>query len=129
MTYGHAVVWIDHQHATIIDFTFDDHHVVAVEKIGGQHKVHRRSGLPGSGKAPVDHQYFDGIAEALGTAREVLIVGPGPAKQELRHELDHRHPEVGKRVVAVETVDHPTDGELLAFAKHYFKRFDAVHGD
>ncbi len=129
MTYQHAVVWVDHQHATVIDFTVDDKHVQLVEKVGGQHKVHRRSGVPGSGKAPVDHVYFDAVATAIGTAREILLVGPGNAKVELRHDLEHRHPKVAERIVGVESADHPSDAELLVFAKKYFKRVDALRGE
>ena len=129
MSHQHAVVWIDHEHATVIDFAFDDRHVVQVGREGGQHKVHRRSGIPGSGKAPIDHQYFDAVASALGDAAEILIVGPGSAKAEFHRDLQARHAAVCKRVVAVESVDHPSDGELLAFARKYFKRVDALRGD
>lgn len=129
MSYQHAVVWVDHQHATVIDYSFDDQHVVEIEREGGQRKVHRRSGVPGPGKAPVDHQYYDEIAAALRGVREVLIVGPGAAKHELQHELQARHAAVAKSVVGVEAADHPSAGELLAFAKRYFKRIDALLGD
>ena len=122
-----GIVWIDHENATVIDFAFDDRHVVQVEREGGQHKVHRRSGIPGSGKAPIDHQYFDAVASALGDAAEILIVGPGSAKAEFHRDLQARHAAVCKRVVAVESVDHPSDGELLAFARP--RRYGAVVDD
>ena len=50
MSYQHAVVWIDHLHATVIDFSVDDQHVAVVEREGGQRQVHRKSGEPGPGK-------------------------------------------------------------------------------
>ena len=128
MSYQHAVLWIDHVHARVIDFTVDDKHVTAVEREGGQRQVHRRSGVPGSGKSPTDHAFFDDVTAALGDAREILIVGPGSAKTELLHELEARHAAVAKRVVGVEGADHPTDGELLAFARKYFKKVDALRG-
>jgi hypothetical protein len=31
--------------------------------------------------------------------------------------------------VGIETVDHPTDGQLLAYAKKYFAKADALKGD
>jgi len=129
MSYQHAVVWVDHQHATVIDYSFDDRHVVEIEREGGQRKVHRRSGVPGSGKAPVDHRYYDEIAVALIGVREILIVGPGDAKHELQRELQGRHADVAKSVVGLEAADHPSAGELLAFAKKYFKRIDSLLGD
>ncbi|CAB4362497.1 MAG: translational machinery protein [Actinobacteria bacterium] len=129
MSYQHAVVWIDHLHARVIDFSFDDKHVVAVEREGGQRQVHRRSGLPGSGKPGPDHHFFDEVATALGDAREILIVGPGTAKLEFHKDLDARHAAVGKRVLGVESADHPNDADLLAFARKYFKRVDALRGE
>jgi hypothetical protein len=129
MSYQHAVVWIDHLHARVIDFNFDDKHVVAVEREGGQRQVHRKSGLPGAGKPGPDHHFFDEVTAALGDAREILIVGPGNAKLEFRKDLDTRHAPVAKRVVGMESADHPSEGELLSFAKKYFKRIDALRGD
>lgn len=129
MSHQHAVVWIDHQHATIIDFTFDAQHVVAVEREGGQRRVHRRSGIPGAGKAPVDHHFYDEVAAALTGIAEILIVGPGGAKTEFHHDLQARHASIAQHVVAVEGSDHPSDGQLLAFARKYFKRVDALRGN
>ena len=33
-----------------------------------------------------------------------------------------------KRVVGVETLDHPSDRELLAYARKYFRRVDSLLG-
>ena len=60
---------------------------------------------------------------------EILIVGPGGAKTELHHDLQARHASVAQHVVAVEGSDHPSDGQLLAFARKYFKRIDALRGN
>lgn len=128
MSYQHAIVWIDHQHATVIDFSVDDKHVHLVEREGGPRKIHRKSGFPGTGKAADDPRFFDEVVAAIGDAREVLIAGPGNAKLSFRRDLEHRHATVADRVVGMESVDHPTNGELLAYARQYFKRFDALNG-
>jgi hypothetical protein len=60
---------------------------------------------------------------------EILIIGPGSAKNELsRHAASH-DPAVAKKIVAVETVDHPTDPQIIDYAKKYFNRFDRLKGD
>lgn len=128
MTFQHAIVWLDHHDARIIDFTFDDQHVVAVHQENGPRKLHRKAMVIGSGKAKEDHHFFDEIVAALGTAGEILIAGPGTAKTEFHKDLGKRHGTVAKRVVGVEALDHPTEGELLAFARKYFKRYDLLQG-
>ncbi len=129
MSYQHAIVWLDHHEARIIDFSVDDKHVVTVQQEGGQRKVHLKSTVIGSGKAKQDHHYFDEIVESLGNVREILITGPGSAKTEFSKDLAKRHADVAKRVVGIESLDHPSDGELLAYAKKSFKRIDAMLGD
>jgi stalled ribosome rescue protein Dom34 len=58
----------------------------------------------------------------------VLVVGPGEAKHSFKRYVSERHGDVAKRVVGVETADHPTDGELLAMARRSFKRIDGLLG-
>lgn len=129
MSYQHAIVWIDSMHATVIDFSVDDRHVAQVEREGAPRRIHTKSGLPGNGKAAEDPAFFESVAEALGDAREVLLVGPGQAKLTFRREIERRHPEVARHIVGVESLDHPSTAELVAFARRYFKRYDALHGD
>jgi hypothetical protein len=62
-------------------------------------------------------------------SKEILIVGPGSAKLDLmKHATKHDH-SIAEKVVGIETVDHPTDGQLLAYAKKYFAKADALKGD
>jgi stalled ribosome rescue protein Dom34 len=130
MSYQHAVVWLDHLRAVVIDFAIDQHHVHVVASDTEHRQVHRKSGPASDGglKAPEDRAFFDGIVEAIGDAREILIVGPGQAKTAFRHDLDKRHPAVAKLVVGMEAADHPSVDELLVFAKKYFKRVDNLRG-
>jgi hypothetical protein len=39
------------------------------------------------------------------------------------HQHDHA---LEAKVVGIETVDHPSDGQIVAFAKKYFKRADRM---
>jgi len=52
----------------------------------------------------------------------MLIVGPSTAKLEFLRYIEKHDSVRGPKVVGVETVDHPTDGQLAAYAKSYFKR-------
>ncbi|MFO1198044.1 MAG: translational machinery protein [Burkholderiaceae bacterium] len=112
----------------MIDFTVDDAHKVAVHQRGGHRQVHHRSGTIGAGHAPEDFAFFDEIVEAVGDAHEVLLVGPGQAKLALRHYVEQHRKEFARRVVGLESIDHPSDGELLGFAKKYFVKVDSMLG-
>jgi len=127
MSYKHAVVWMDHQHATVIDFSIDDQHVVKVSS-GEPRKLHRKSGAMGSGKAPEDLELYEAVVAALGDSVEIVVVGPGNAKTSFLKHVEKKHPAFQKRVVGVETLDHPSDRELLAYARKYFRRVDSLLG-
>ena len=109
-------------------FAVDEHRIVTVEDEHGARQLHRKASVIGTGKAAPDRRYFEDVVTAIGDAREVLITGPGTAKVEFQRLLASRHAPVAKRVVGVETLDHPSDSELLAFGRHYFKRVDALLG-
>jgi stalled ribosome rescue protein Dom34 len=129
MSHLHAVIWLDHRDAKVVDFSIDDKHVVNLHHKGGHRPVHHRAGATGSGHPADDKQYYDAIVGAVGDAREVLVTGPGTAKIGFREHVGERHPALAKRIVGIESLDHPTEGELLAFARQYFKRVDNMLGD
>ena len=127
MSHYHCVVWIDHREAHVIHFNPDD----AEESIihpKSKHKahLHHKDGVIGPGKAPPDDKYNQEVADAIKDAGEILIVGPSTAKLKfLRYAYAHDSA-LQARVVGVETVDHPTDGQLLAYARTYFKSVDRM---
>lgn len=128
MSYQHAVVWLDHLRAVVIDFSVDQEHVHVIASGTEQRQVHRKAGTIGSGKATEDREFFDEIVEAIGDAREILIVGPGQAKTHFKKDLEHRHAKVAELVVGIESADHPTVDQLLAHARKYFRRVDQLRG-
>ena len=128
MSLRHTIVWIDHQDAKVIDFSFDDKHVLNVHHEGSDRKLHHKANTIGSGRVPEDPHYFEQIVAAMGAAHEVLIVGPSTAKLAFKKHLDRRQPGLANKVVAVETLDHPSEGELLAYARKYFKAVDQMSG-
>jgi hypothetical protein len=129
MTYRHAVVWIDHVRAAIVDFTAADVHTTHLHPHDETPQLHRKSGKPGAGHLDDDVELFDRVVDALDGAEEILIVGPGLAKRAFRRHLAVHHPGVDGRVVGIETVNHPTDPQLLAYARKYFHRVDQLLGD
>jgi stalled ribosome rescue protein Dom34 len=120
MSHYYCIVWIDHREAHVIHFNPDDAEASIVHPASKHQHLHHKHGVVGSGKAPEDHAYYQAVADAIRDAGEILIVGPSTAKLAFfKHLLAHA-PAIAARVVSVETVDHPTDGQLLKFARHHF---------
>jgi stalled ribosome rescue protein Dom34 len=120
MSHYHAVVWLDHSEAHVMHIAPDDVEASIVRPKHPHSHVHAKSGVVGSGKAAEDKQYFHAVAEALKGAEEILVVGPAQAKLQLIKHLHSHDPQVGNKVVGVESIDHPTDAQLVAYARKYF---------
>lgn len=126
MSHYHAVVWLDHAEAHVMHIAPDDVEKSIIHPTNPHQHLHSRKGTLGSGRAPEDHAYYHAIVDALKGAQEVLIVGPASAKLQLvKHIHSHDHAMVDK-IVGVETVDHPTDGQVVAYARKYFASKDQM---
>jgi stalled ribosome rescue protein Dom34 len=126
MSHYHCVVWIDHREAHVIEFNPEDAEASIVHPKSKHEHLHRKQSAVGSGKTPEDHAYYQAVADAIKDAGEILIVGPSTAKLELFKHLHAHAPAIAARVVSVETVDHPTDAQLLKFARHHFAADDRM---
>ena len=125
-THHHAVVWIDHKQARVVHFNADDSEAAIVHGSNPQLHLHHKANASDSGHASVDKKYLERVAQAVAHAGAILVVGPGSAKTELQNHLEHSHPAIAARVSAVQPLDHPTDGQLLAHARHFFKADDRM---
>ena len=59
-------------------------------------------------------------------AQEILVVGPAKAKLDLIKHIHKHHQDMVSNIVGVETLDHPTDGQLVAYARKYFHAKDRM---
>jgi stalled ribosome rescue protein Dom34 len=127
-THSHTVVWIDHREAHVIHFNLDDAEESNVKPETPHRHLHPTSGSPGAGHDKPDAKYLHAVAAALADAGEILIVGPANAKTELMSHLKQHDAATAKKVTGVETVDHPSEGELLKYARKYFLAIDNMQG-
>ncbi len=130
----HAVIWIDHKEAHVFHVQRETVGHVQPEAIdettilSPQHLIHRHPKGRGEAKEHPDDakRFFHEVARSLDGTDAVLIVGPSSAKFEfLRYVQDHDK-ELHARVVGIETVDHPTRGEIVAYARRYFLGSDRM---
>ena len=117
MTTFHAVVWIDQQEAHVL--MFDREHVESQRIKSRSHHQHQ-------GKATDLSGLFVDVAKALPGVHEVLLTGPGQARDQFREWCLLQQPSVGKVIVDSVASDHPTDPQLVSLARQYFKKFDRM---
>ena len=120
-------VWIDHKEARVFPIhpgKVDERTITA--PLRNIHHKHAKKD-EGVQSHPNDaRQFFEDVSLALEGAEQILLVGPSSAKLELLRYLREQHRMIEAKVVGVETVDHPTDGQLVAHAKKYFGVPDRV---
>lgn len=126
----HAAVWLDHNQAKIFHVTPSTFAEETIHSPSEHTTLHRKSG-PGADsgqRAPEDQHYYHDVIMALADAQEVLVLGPATAKLELVKHA-HKHDQVlAAKIIGVETVDHPTDRQLVAYVRSYFEDFDRTSG-
>jgi len=88
--------------------------------------IHHKANSIGSGHAAEDHEFLQAVAQSIADAGEVLVTGPANAKTELVKHIARHDPPLMKIIVGIETVDHPSDGQLVAHARKYFKAEDRM---
>ena len=121
MTTFHAVVFVDHQQAQVLQF--DAEHVRA-EKI----KAHTHHTKQHGSQVRSEHEFFGHVCDALQGIAEVLVTGPRTGIADFRHYAEKHRPQAARHIVAYETVDHPSDRQLVALARQYFLRHDRMAG-
>lgn len=122
----HVVVWLDHSEAHVIHFNREASEAEHIRATAKPHLNVRAGVRAGSGRSAQDRAYLDAVVSAVKDAQEILVVGPGSEKAQLyKHMLKAHHP-VAEKVVSVESADHPTDAQLLAYARKYFLASDRM---
>ncbi len=126
---SHAVIWLDSEQAKIFffdrdsygekDFHAPKHHITS-------HARHRE-GHPRH-ESREQKEYFESVAKTVAGVEEILVLGPGVAKTALVKHLHKHDPKIADRVLGIETADHPTPGQIVAQARHYFHAKDQMLG-
>lgn len=114
-----TAVWLDREHAKIFAFSAGESKP-EIRKVKAHVPNHHTHRLEGDEKE--SGKFYHEVAQQLVDADMILVMGPGVAKHHFRTHLMEHHPNLSRRVVGVETVDHPTEPQLAACASRYFTR-------
>jgi len=113
MPFFHAVLLIDHHTAKVLQF---DAEQVEIETVFEKAIYTRQH----NSEVRTEHEFFSEVCNALSGITEILVVGPHMAQADFRRNIEKHHFSVSRRIVGWETVDNPTDPQLVAFARRYF---------
>ncbi len=115
----YVVVWLDYSQAQIFH-VHPEHFDESTIWVKTHEVVRRPSGPNGARALDQQKQFFAEVASALGGADEVLVVGPSAAKLDLLNYAHEHDPTLAPRIIGLETVEHPNDGQLAQYARSYF---------
>lgn len=122
----HAVMWIDHREARVFHFGRDEVETLVLHPDNPTLHIHHKSNIIGSGHEVLAPEFLHAAAQSIADAGAVLITGPSTAKTELMAHIEKHDPKLMKIILGVETVDHPSDKQLVAYARKYFKSADQM---
>ena len=126
MSLNHAVIWIDHKEAHVMFLSEAASEAEVIKTKSTHAHLHHKGGEVGSGKVALDSKYLHSVMEAVKESKEILIIGPGSAKLELIKHAHHHDPKIAENIIGVEAVDHPSDREILAYARKFFYKADQM---
>jgi stalled ribosome rescue protein Dom34 len=119
------VVWLDSEKAQIYNLTTTGVIKSHLKKKGADHHTHDKKDH--SHDSNLEH-FFRDLALKFGDAEHVLLLGPGLAKTHFKAHLETHHVNgLAKKIIGIENSDHPTDNQILAEARKFYKTYDLFH--
>jgi stalled ribosome rescue protein Dom34 len=113
------VVWLDSEKAHLFNMKSTGVEKSHLSAHGADHHTHNKKDL--LEVAHVEHFYRD-LALKLKDADQILLLGPGLSKNHFKTHLETHHTaDLALKIVGMEDSDHPTDNQIIALAKNFFK--------
>jgi hypothetical protein len=128
-------LWIDHRQAVIVTLLEKGEELTRISSGMGKHVRYSGASQSENGSGSHDDaaedirdrrfgnhlsEYYDSVISNLRTADSILIIGPGEAKSELQKRLEIDS--LAGRIVAIETADKMTDGQIAAAVRQHYRR-------
>lgn len=121
MPLSHAVLWLDHHHASVIQFNSD---TVQSQKLKASPHDTRQH----QSDVRTQHEFFGSVCDALAGITMILVTGSHLSQTDFRHYAEKHRPHLMPQLVGWQTVDHPTEPELVALATRFFHAHDNMIG-
>ncbi len=119
MSLSHAVVWLDHHQAQVIQFDAEQAETRAIH-------AHSHATRQHGSEVRTVHEFFGEVCDALDGMESILMTGSHTVQADLRHYISKHRPALASRIAGWETVDHLTEAQLLALGRQ--RRHQVVIG-
>ena len=113
MPLSRAVVLIDHRSAQVLKF---DANQAQVQKV----KTHTHHTHQQGYNMRSEEEFFGEVCDELDGIAQVVVTGSDTAQSGFRHYVDRHCPAIRRQIVGWEISNHPSKGQLLAFARKHF---------
>ena len=110
----HAVVWIDHRHANVLQIDADSVRPIHV-------RAHLHPTAQHGSEVRSEHEFFAAVCASLDGIGAVLVTGGKTALAAFRHYAEKHRPQTAARIAAYDIVDHPTANQLAALGRQFFE--------
>ncbi len=117
------VIWLDSKEAKVFKREGGKEALSLMHTHGHKHPG-QPHGKHGDQHHPEAIALFKDLLHVFRDASEVLLMGPGEAKVQFQKYLKDHEANAAKKVVGVETVDHPTDGQIREIANKFFAKLE-----
>lgn len=118
------VVWMDSEKALIFNLGVSGIVKTQLKKSHVDHHSHNKKDHHAD---PGAEHFYKELAQKVKDGQEILVVGPGLAKNHFRTYLDSHVHGLAKKIVGLENSDHPTDNQILAAARKFFASYHLYH--
>lgn len=115
------IIWLDSREAKIFKRDGANEKLQHLRSHGQKHPAQPHGKHAGS-HHPEEIALFKEIAPTFKEASEVLLMGPGEAKVQFQKYMKEHDAVSAKKIVGVETVDHPSDGQIHQIAQKFFTK-------
>lgn len=116
------VVWLDSKEAKIFELKPKGIEKSHLKKSDIDH--HRRHKKDIHVDSNVEH-YFRDLAVKLKTADQLLLLGPGLAKNHFKSHLESHLPDtLAKKIIGLENLENVSENQIMATAHKFFKHYD-----
>ena len=117
-----TAVWMDGTQARVFHVRADAFDESTVEAPSFHVHRHPKDQLTRTHHHPDDERrFFHEVAGHLTGGQQILLLGPAVTKLRFLRYLRAADPALEACVVGLETVDHPTDRQIVAHVRRYFR--------